>query len=276
MSAHKSWRLTFAGSNDGTFVQLTEVTFLDQAGADVSVGGTAGASSVFSGAYAAANAFDKSLSTDWSTAANDFPARLWYTRTTAVDVRTVRIRCGTASAYLPRSMADIGVSTSDDGGVTWTGSFVYGAVLTSGSIAGGAQFEFSVIDIDPANLALLQPLPGFVQGRAAVPYSGHHLAPLPSSLRQDFRQQGVTTGVITDRVMFKATPSSPESPFAQGRVWLLRLADGYKAWEGWSNQAGYYTATGLELGVDYIAVGIDPLRNHKATGAGPVRAVEAV
>ena len=84
-----------------------------------------------------------------------------------------------------------------------------------------------------------------------------------------------TTGAITDRVMFKATPSSPESPFAQGRVWLLRLADGYKAWEGFSNAAGYYTATGLEVGVEYIAVGIDPLRNQKATGAGPVRAVEA-
>ncbi|MCE1193309.1 MAG: hypothetical protein LWW96_14275 [Acidovorax sp.] len=92
---------------------------------------------------------------------------------------------------------------------------------------------------------------------------------------RDFRQLIPTTGTITDRVMFKATPSSPESPFAQGRVWLLRLADGYKAWEGWSNAAGYYTATSLELGVDYIAVGIDPNRNHKATGAGPVRAVEA-
>ncbi len=84
-----------------------------------------------------------------------------------------------------------------------------------------------------------------------------------------------TTGAITDRVMFKATPSSPEAPFAQGRVWLLRLADGYKAWEGWSNAAGYYTATGLELGVEYIAVGIDPYRNHKATGAGPVVAQAA-
>jgi hypothetical protein len=75
--------------------------------------------------------------------------------------------------------------------------------------------------------------------------------------------------------MFKATPSSPESPFANGRVWLLRLADGYKAWEGWSDAGGYYTATGLELGVEYIAVGIDPYRNHKATGAGPVVATEA-
>ena len=92
---------------------------------------------------------------------------------------------------------------------------------------------------------------------------------------RDFRQLVPTTGTVTDRVMFKATPSSPESPFAQGRVWLLRLADGYKAWEGFSNAAGYYTATGLEVGVEYIAVGIDPLRNQKATGAGPVRAVEA-
>ena len=126
----------------------------------------------------------------------------------------------------------------------------------------------------PTPSALL-PVPGSIDGRAPLVFSG--LAGLPNvggSMR-DFRQLIPTTGTVTDRVMFKATPSSPESPFAQGRVWLLRLADGYRAWEGWSNQAGYYTATGLELGVDYFAVGIDPLRNHKATGAGPVRAVEA-
>ena len=126
----------------------------------------------------------------------------------------------------------------------------------------------------PTPSALL-PVPGSIDGRAPLVFSG--LAGLPNvggSMR-DFRQLIPTTGTVTDRVMFKATPSSPESPFAQGRVWLLRLADGYRAWDGWSNQAGYYTATGLELGVDYIAVGIDPLRNHKATGAGPVRAVEA-
>lgn len=120
------------------------------------------------------------------------------------------------------------------------------------------------------------PLPFFVQGRGSERFTVGALTVLPGGLRDDLRQRYPSTGTITDRVMFKATPSSPESPFAMGRVWLLRLADGYKAWEGWSNQAGYYTATGLELGVDYIAVGIDPQRNHKATGAGPVRAVEAV
>ena len=118
------------------------------------------------------------------------------------------------------------------------------------------------------------PLRSF-NGLAPAAFTAVALLPVVSQGQQDYRLLLPTTGVIADRVMFKATPSSPESPFAQGRVWLLRLADGYKAWEGWSNQAGYYTATGLELGVDYIAVGIDPLRNQKATGAGPVRAVEA-
>lgn len=91
--------------------------------------------------------------------------------------------------------------------------------------------------------------------------------------QQDYRQSVPTTGSVRDRVMVKLTPSAPETPFATGRVWLLRLADGYKAWEGWSDAQGWYTARGLELGVEYIAVGIDPYRDHKATGAGPVVAV---
>ena len=119
------------------------------------------------------------------------------------------------------------------------------------------------------------PLAGHLQGMASMFFvSALPVAPVGRTL-PDFRHTGATNGLITDRVMFKATPSSPESPFANGRIWLLRAADGYKAWEGWSDAGGYYTATGLELGVEYIAVGIDPYRNHKATGAGPVVATEA-
>ena len=83
------------------------------------------------------------------------------------------------------------------------------------------------------------------------------------------------SGVIADRVMYRATPESPEAPFATARVWMLRCADGYKAWEGWTDAAGHYTATNLEPGVEYIAVGIDPFRGHQAAGAGPVVAVKA-
>ena len=94
----------------------------------------------------------------------------------------------------------------------------------------------------------------------------------PVTVLRDFRQNTQGVGSITDRVMYKADASSPEQPFRNGRVWLLRLVDGWRAWEGYSDADGYYTAEGLELGVEYIAVGIDPYRGHKATGAGPVTA----
>ena len=97
-----------------------------------------------------------------------------------------------------------------------------------------------------------------------------------SGAGKDWRLFAETSGVVSDRVMIKLTPSSPETPFANGRVWLMRLTDGYKAWEGWSNAQGYYTARGLEVGMAYIVVGIDPYAAHKAMGAGPVIATAGV
>lgn len=110
--------------------------------------------------------------------------------------------------------------------------------------------------------------PAPIQGRAPARYISTTQAPVPTRLRQDIRLVASTTGTITDQVVLKS--GATETPYVNGRVWLLRLADGYKAWEGWSNAGGYYTATGLEVGVEYVAVAIDPLRNHKTTGAGPV------
>lgn len=112
---------------------------------------------------------------------------------------------------------------------------------------------------------------GSVNGREPARFTTVSLQARPGRLLRDFRHLITTSGTITDRVMLKVNATT-EQPFANGRVWLLRLADGYKAWEGWSDAAGYYTATGLEIGVDYVAVAIDPARNHKTTGAGPVTA----
>lgn len=98
----------------------------------------------------------------------------------------------------------------------------------------------------------------------------------PARGLEDMRIPGHVPGYVHDRVMSKSGPTAPEVPFANGRVWLLRLTDGYKAWEGWSNAQGWYRAEGLEAGVEYIAVGIDPERHYKATGAGPVRAKASV
>ncbi len=108
-----------------------------------------------------------------------------------------------------------------------------------------------------------------------LPYMGARAVALASGPGRDWRFVLPNTGVIRDQVMFKATPSSSEAPFAGGRVRLHRLLDGYCAWQGLSDASGHYTATCLEVGVEYIAVGIDVRRNFKATGAGPVIAVEA-
>lgn len=116
---------------------------------------------------------------------------------------------------------------------------------------------------------------GLLQGVPGAQYSGAVPLPQPSRLAPDYRHSTPTTGRIVDYMMLKASPTAPEVPFVRGRVWLLRALDGYKAWEGFTDATGRYSADGLELGVSYIAVGIDPWGNHKAVGAGPVVAQEA-
>ncbi len=242
MSAHAAWRLTIYGSVGGSAVQLSELYFLDAAQADLSVGGTPGASSG-NGALA----FDRNTATSWQS--SGLPASIWYSMPNPCDVRYVRLRLGGVTAYIPRDPLDLRLSHSDDGGASWSPETAYILPLVSGTFTTSGDILISVYD------------------RAAVSVGS---LPLPGRLYQDMRHARVTSGVIADRVMFRSSASSPEAPFESGRVWLLRAADGFKAWEGWSDAQGYYRAEGLELGVAYIAVGIDPWGNHKTAAAGPV------
>lgn len=110
---------------------------------------------------------------------------------------------------------------------------------------------------------------GLLQGAPGVLFSGLQALPRLQRLQPDYRHGKPITGAIADYMMLKASPTAPEVPFVRGRVWLLRAIDGYKAWEGYSDAQGYYRAEGLELGVAYIPVGIDPTGTHKASAAGP-------
>jgi len=116
---------------------------------------------------------------------------------------------------------------------------------------------------------------GFIQGIPARIYSSTTPSGKPGRLKNDARQVNATGGVIADSVTFKAPPTAPEAPFVGVRVWLLRAVDGYKAWEGYSDIVGQYRAEGLETGVAYVAVGIDPAGNFKSVAAGPVVARES-
>ena len=248
MSAQRTWRLGFAASQGGIYVQIAEVAFLDAGGVDLSVGGVASASSEYSGGYAAGMAFDKATGTEWATVGGAIPAWLQYQHAAPVDVAQVRIVCPSSPSYTPTNLASLSLAAGDAQEDRYTLSLVSGGFVAGGTLVLSVQLY----------------VPLSLVG-----------TPVVGSLLQNFYTGKPASGVISDRVMFKATPSSPETPFALGRVWLLRLDDGAKAWEGWSDASGYYTATGLDLGVEYIAVGIDPYRNHKATGAGPVVATEA-
>ena len=120
---------------------------------------------------------------------------------------------------------------------------------------------------------------GKVSGAAAPGFVRVAPQSIRAGLARDFRLVGDSRGTWTDRVMFKAGAGAPEQPFAGALVWVLRRADAALAWSGFSDASGYYTATGLERGVDYVAVGIDPRDAarippgapglFKTVGAGP-------
>lgn len=262
--ASTTWRLGFASSQGGSYVQLTEVAFLDAGGTDLSVGGVASASSEYSASYTAAKAFDKSASTDWCTVAGNFPAWLQYQHGAPVDVAQVRIVCAANSAWLPPDVSSLTVYSGGSQETRHTLS------LVSGAFTGGATVILGVAAYVPPTIIPISLAPhGLIQCVPGAQYSGVLPLPLPNRLQQDYRQNTPTTGRIVDYMMLKASPTAPEVPFVRGRVWLLRALDGYKAWEGWTDAAGRYSADGLELGVAYIPVGIDPTGTHKASAAGP-------
>lgn len=260
--ASTTWRLAFASSQGGQYVELTEVAFLDAGGTDLSTGGTARASSEYSPIYTAANAFDKSAGTDWCTVAGNFPAWLQYQHGAPVDVAQVRIVCAANSAWLPPNVDAVRLYSGD------AQETMHQLTLVSGTFTSGATVILGVSAFVPPSLVAL-PQPAFLQGQRDMQFSV--LLPLPRAQRlpQDYRHANPTTGVIADYMMLKASPTAPEVPFARGRVWLLRALDGFKAWEGYTDSQGRYRAEGLELGVDYIPVGIDPTGQHKASAAGP-------
>ncbi len=260
--ASTTWRLAFASSQGGQYVRLTEVAFLDAGGADLSTGGTARASSEYGASYTAAKAFDKSVSTDWCTASGNFPAWLQYQHGAPVDVAQVRIVCAANSAWLPPNVVSVGLYSGDAQETT------HALTLLSGSFTSGSTVILGVSAFVPPSLVAL-PQPAFMSGVAGRLFSGVHPLPLPSRLAPDYRHSTPATGRIVDYMMLKASPTAPEVPFVRGRVWLLRALDGYKAWEGFTDATGRYSADGLELGVAYIPVGIDPTGTHKASAAGP-------
>lgn len=257
MAEHQWWRVLFAASQGGSYIQFAELAFIDEAGTDVSSGGVASASSVYSGGYEAANAFDKNLATDWCTVSGALPAWLAYMHAAPVDVRGFRIRAPSNAAWLPRGVADLTLEYSDNG-ADWTNALPdddHELYVVSGQFSANQLIEIQIREKIPLQT-------GFVG--------------IESGSGRDWRMPREATGTIANnnRVMVKPGPSSPEVPFAGARVRLHRLSDGYCAWEGLSDANGYYWPSGLEVGVEYYPVAIDLSGMHECDAAGPVVAVK--
>lgn len=133
MAAHTHWRITCDGLD---YVQLAEVTFLSAGLTDLSVGGTASASSEYSAAFPASAAFDKDASGSWwCTAPGSLPAWLAYAHPTAVEPVYVSITAH--PTYPPISL---GLQHSDDG-ITWSAAVPL-IFSSGGPIASGAATVF--------------------------------------------------------------------------------------------------------------------------------------
>lgn len=78
------------------------------------------------------------------------------------------------------------------------------------------------------------------------------------------------TAALTELAVDRHGSTETAHPFA--RVLVLRIIDGKKVWDGFADDEGRWKADGLQPGYEYVAVGIDPKREFKATAAGPVKA----
>lgn len=244
MAAQSTWRLGFSGSNGGQYIQLTEVAFLDAAGVDLSVGGTASASSQYDASYSAAKAFDKSNATDWCTVYGGVPAWLQYVHAAPADVAQVRIVCSANSSWLPASAGQMSLAA---GGAQET---QYGLRPVSGTFSPGATVILSAAIFQPP-IAVLGPqsicLSGGMAGNAGIALS-------PVSPSQDMQDGGLHR--MAGTVELKGTPNTP----LRRRVQLWNQRDGRMVRETWSDAVtGAYAFDYIRggAGVIYCAVSYD-------------------
>jgi hypothetical protein len=125
-STYQYWRLNFNGvTNGSSLVAIAEVQFLDSSTpSPISLsGGTASASTSFSGSFVAANAFDGNPATAWASSANPSsgsPQWLQYQFTGAVSVTSVALTVRNDSgAWTSQSPTAVQIQGSPDG-TTWT------------------------------------------------------------------------------------------------------------------------------------------------------------
>lgn len=258
MTTAKKWRVQVAGTQGGSYWQVAEVAFLDAAGVDLSVGGTASASSIYSGAYDAAKAFDKNNGTDYRNVSGQFPAWLQYEPAAAVDAVQMRIHSSSNSAWLPRTVSDITVFAWHGDDTTPTR---YDVALTSGALAVNTTAIFALTEYVPVLTKPTVRQFAFATGSPVPPFS---VKSLPrAGVAVDLLHGG--DGTIRGTVERK---SDPLNAMLRRRVRLYNERTGQLVAQVWSDAVtGEYRFTGIDAGEKYTALAYDYEHNYRAEAA---------
>ena len=166
---HRFWRFQQSASVGGAYVQIAEVSFRGAELQDLSVGGTAFASSEYSAAYAAGKAFDKSASTQWCTVSGGFPGWVAYDHGAPVAVSAVQVTWDATVSYLPPSETAISVAWSDNGS-DWSAPAA--VAIVSGTLSAGTTTLFALVEAKPL-IVLAAPQVAHVLGSAYTGPYGH-------------------------------------------------------------------------------------------------------
>lgn len=260
--SHRFWRLQQAASVGGAYVQIAEVSFRGAELQDLSVGGTAFASSEYSAAYAAGKAFDKSVSTQWCTVSGQFPGWVAYDHVTPVVVSAVQVTWDTSASYLPPSETAISVSWSDNGSDWSTPAAV---AIASGTLSAGATTLFVLVEAKPLIVLAAPPVAHVLGSAYTGPYGHASTAPQPQHVG-DYKtvRLGKGIGTVYGTTEIKGTPDAP----LRARVRLIRERDGLQYREVWSDGAtGAYRFDDVDELETYTVLTYHPTRAHRAVVA---------
>lgn len=259
MTVARHWRLVFSESNGSGQIQIAELAFLDADRVDLSVGGTASATSSVSSTYDADKAFDKNTATYWDSSTG-VPQTLAYDHGAPVDVRYVSVVFGPTGSDLPGPNIPIRVEHSSDGS-TWV--FDSALALNDGSKAINTAAEYRVVpladvvafDLEQGNIPFANsPIPldlsVDVLSDAAAPYN-------------DFEFGG--NGRVVGTVKRDSTPT--DIPL-QRRVRLHQERGGLLVRETWSDPVtGAYEFTWIDEFETYTVLTYDHEHDYRAVVA---------
>jgi hypothetical protein len=248
------WRLVILNNATGLTKGLAELAMLGAGGVDLSVGGTASASSV-AGSFSAANAFDKNTATEWQTGSTNNAESVSYDHGTAVAVESVRISWTSNINHLPlNGVTSLRLQHSDDG-VSWSRALMLS--LTSGDFVASTTAEFAINDL---STIATEPGGGFVFAGSALPtgmpttYLVDGKAPY-----RDFEFGGF--GRIAGTVKEDGSPDVP----VRRRVRLHREQDGLLVREVWSDRVtGAYSFDYIDATKQYTVITYDYEHDYRA------------